>query len=298
MSSELQAKPRPEHFFKYVSCGTAKIVLRDSTLRWSSPIQLNDPFDLQFDMHVEYKRDELISSVLAELWLFFSKQKPFVSKNRWGEAIKTLSDMAPKLTEDDFKSSLRKGLEESLATQESSLPKLHRHLRDQLKNAQILCLSETPSNILMWSHYAHNHTGAVLRLSYIEELASPWGAAQQVQYRENMPLLFDHSELFLFLTGQVAINQKRIFEESAVVKAIDWSYEREWRVIYYGDKETPYEDTPFDPSQVTAIYLGYRMSAKDREEVTELATKANPTVEIYSADKSNRRFGIEFVRLA
>ncbi len=48
-------------FFKYMSPGTAKTVLENSTLRWSSPILFNDPFDVPREMS---SGGELISSVI------------------------------------------------------------------------------------------------------------------------------------------------------------------------------------------------------------------------------------------
>ena len=38
--------------YKYVTVNTAKIVLETGKLRWSSPFMFNDPFDVQFDLHV------------------------------------------------------------------------------------------------------------------------------------------------------------------------------------------------------------------------------------------------------
>ena len=49
------------HFFKYVNVDAAKIILESGKLRWSSPLMFNDPFDVQFDLHVEFDDAKIVS---------------------------------------------------------------------------------------------------------------------------------------------------------------------------------------------------------------------------------------------
>jgi len=46
---------------------------------------------------------------------------------------------------------------------EAQLPDVHNFIRNMLSDSKILCLAAPHDNILMWSHYADHHTGAVLR---------------------------------------------------------------------------------------------------------------------------------------
>jgi hypothetical protein len=39
-----------QSFFKYMSAATARIVLTNRTIRWSSPVLFNDPFDVPREM--------------------------------------------------------------------------------------------------------------------------------------------------------------------------------------------------------------------------------------------------------
>jgi hypothetical protein len=169
----------------------------------------------------------------------------------------------PSIPKAEFEATIRKGVVGSLAAQRSALPKLHAWAREQLKTPLVLCLTETPSNILMWAHYANCHTGVVLQFASLE--SSSWAAARPVAYREKMPLLFDHDELLKFLTGRTAIDKERFRLESVLTKSTDWRYEREWRVVWYGKEEIDYEDTKFDPTELTGIYLGCRTSRSDAD---------------------------------
>jgi hypothetical protein len=64
-SSELQAgSPKRTCFYKYVTVDTVKKILQNGTLQWSSPMLFNDPFDLQFDLHMEYDAERVVNRVL------------------------------------------------------------------------------------------------------------------------------------------------------------------------------------------------------------------------------------------
>ena len=43
-------------FYKYMTADVAKLVLQNNTLRWALQKLFNDPFDVQFDLRVEYDR--------------------------------------------------------------------------------------------------------------------------------------------------------------------------------------------------------------------------------------------------
>lgn len=286
---------QPEHFFKYVNASTARIILTNHTLRWSAASRFNDPFDLQFDMHVRYDREKLVGEALNELWAIYSGQKEITPRNKIGFGLLQLKQKTPNLPKSNFIDSWKKGLTESLDVQEKTLPELHAKLREGFKTAHVLCLSETPTNILMWSHYAENHTGVVLRFSDMGH-GSFLNAARPVDYRANMPLLFDHADMLAFLTGQLAINYQQVFNESVFVKAIDWQYEKEWRVIDHGGGPAEFHDSPVDPSRLTGLYLGCRIADEDRD-IVDLAKAINPNVQIYEGGKSGTTFSIEFAEL-
>lgn len=283
-----------KQFFKYVTPATARAILTNGKLRWSAPHKFNDPFDIQFDMHVEFDEPKLVRDVVDELWLAYSRKKDFEARNQLGYFVKEMSIKTQNIARGDFERTVRSGVIGSLAAQRSALPKLHAWARDQLKTALVLCLSEAPSNILMWAHYADCHRGAVLRFDTLE--ASSWAVARPVVYREKMPLLFDHDEMLKFLTGRTTIDRDSFRLDSVLTKSLDWRYEREWRVIWYGKKALDYEDTAFDPRELSGIYLGCRVSQADADDLSKLAKKLNPKVEVFKGRKSEKAFTVEFER--
>jgi Protein of unknown function (DUF2971) len=288
----------PEHFYKYVDSGTAKIILKNSTLRWSAPSRFNDPFDVQFDLHIEYERSKIVEGALDEMWAIYAQKKEIVVANALGAVLKTLSLKPSIIPRDEFVGHLRLGLEGSLKRLEETLPDLQSTLRKHLSPIQLLCLSQTHANILMWSHYAKNHTGVVLRLSCAGYEDSPLLMAREVQYRTEMPLLFDHSRLLKYLTGQAALNAQTMTSVALLTKANDWAYEQEWRVVYHGREPVAFSDDKFEPRQFTAVYFGCRTSEQDRKEISSLASVANPNIEMFNAKKSDREFKLVFEQIA
>lgn len=62
----------PEAFYKYMTYSTANIVLENQTLRWSTPATLNDPYDIQFDLRINFDRDKVLHHALDKLWKAFT----------------------------------------------------------------------------------------------------------------------------------------------------------------------------------------------------------------------------------
>src|SRR5712692_6784902 len=86
-------------FYKYMKAETAKTVLEKSTLRWALPKLFNDPFDVQFDLQVEYDRDRVIEQALKNIIDLYMGRRHVISGNKLGEGIKWLRQTAPGLKE-------------------------------------------------------------------------------------------------------------------------------------------------------------------------------------------------------
>jgi len=64
------------HFFKYMNETTAKIVLSDGTLRWSTTEYPNDPFDMQFEMILHSDIEGIRGDALNETWSLICSGEP------------------------------------------------------------------------------------------------------------------------------------------------------------------------------------------------------------------------------
>ena len=88
-------------------------------------------------------------------------------------------------------------------------------LSQELCKRRIYCLSLLDDSILMWSHYSGNHTGICLEFNVDNPLFSK---ARPIRYSHTYPTWAPHN-----------------MEENAaaliLTKAVDWAYEREFRII-------------------------------------------------------------------
>jgi hypothetical protein len=279
------------HFFKYVTRSTARAILSNHTLRYSSPASFNDPFDLQFDLHIDVDIGIVRSRIVDSLWNILCGNAPFAAENEFGQLIAATKEEFPKLSRDEFGTSFGEAISESFERGFRLLRELHACTRQEMIASKVLCLSEVKDNILMWSHYAEDHQGLVLQLRCIPELDSAWGIAKPVRYSERMPRLYDEDEFVKLLTGQLTLPEPTVTQKLVYTKAIDWAYEKEWR-IWAGKGRSPaaYEDWPFDPRELEAVYLGCRMSTEDRTEFKSILTQQYPLAQVIQAEKASHEF--------
>jgi hypothetical protein len=283
-------------FYKYTTADTAKRVLQNNSLRWALPKLFNDPFDVQFDLRVGYERERVIDQALQNLVDLYMGRRHVPNGNKLAQGIKWLQRNAPGLKDNELRDKFRQSMNEGMDNAEKSLPKTREEMRAVLGDLKLLCFSEAYDNLLMWAHYAKDHTGAVIEFSVIEKYDSAWGAAKPVRYRNEMPFFVNEEKLVKLLSGEGTIGTPALFEDAVYVKAVDWAYEKEWRLVGGWEKAKEEEFIPFMPEEITAIYLGCRMSAADRDEIRELSTNKYAHAAVYIASKSTTLFAVEFAK--
>ena len=97
--------------------------------------------------------------------------------------------------------------------------KMSQGFHDAASSLGILCLSNTNSNILLWSHYAANHTGVCLGFA-ATNYTPFFGSAQKVKYSRAYPAIDVTSE-----------DHEELAESLLLTKSEDWQYEKEWRIF-------------------------------------------------------------------
>ena len=114
----------------------------------------------------------------------------------------------------------------------------------------MFCMSTTQKNVLLWSHYARNHTGVCLQFdAYSPNLIE----AQPVKYRTTRPEV-----------NPLVTVPEQIMENTVLVKAKDWAYEEEWRVVSFGK---PAGIRVFKPETLTGIIFGHKTCHAHKEMV-------------------------------
>lgn len=294
-------RPLPERFYKYTTASTAKAILQNRSMRWSRPALLNDPYDIQFDLHLEIDRDKLRKLSLEKLKRMLANDEPYVPAegNIMGKLLPIARNVLKDLPPEEF-DQLGDAIVGGLEDLEKILPKYHDELREFAETSKVLCLSDVGDSLLMWAYYAEQHKGVVLRFRGIKELDSMFLAAKPVKYSKNMPRLFDEEFMSDMLIGKTMTSAADITDKTIYTKAIEWAHEKEWR-LNAGSGWRPndhYEDVNFFAPELDAVIFGCATPLAVVEQIGVLARAAYPDAELLKAAKHDREFKLVFRKIA
>jgi hypothetical protein len=234
------------HLYKYQRVTQYSLQsLADQTVWLSSPASFNDPFDCAINLD----RKKLAESV--------------------AHAVEKITQNS--VVEDSLKA--------PSAQDELAYVQLRDGLRAEMQKIGVLCLSETPNEILMWSHYAEYHKGFCIEY-YVDDTSPLKNMAKPVRYTDVYPSLS--------LKNLPADAEENFIDVCVHTKAKQWSYEREWRAI----SETG-EKLYRAPAPISAIIFGARMPDAHKRDIYEIL-RATPGIEFREAFLLEDFFGLSF----
>lgn len=278
-----QSKDRPDVFYKYMGSDTAKIVLQNRTLRWSTPRTLNDPLDMQFELSTNYDRPLVKRLALERLYERHYAPEPIPAGNKLGEAINLVRGKFPRMTVAEFAREFDNAISETFERLDTRTAEFFAEIGSATSNLKVLCLSATGTNTPMWAHYANNHTGTVLGFVNAADIDSPYKLARPISYVDEFPNLFTDEELADLLSGGGYSDYRRILDSIIYTKHKKWEYEDEWRLCSGEGREkaATYEDVEFHSGELACVALGINMDADDREEIVQLTRSTFPNCKVY-----------------
>ena len=287
------------HFFKYSSLETAKRVIESKRFRWSSPEKFNDPFDHQVGFRLDFDQEEFAKSLTTaiERIVFGEKEPTHKPVTPFGAMTLQLRSLRHKMPREEF---VRKIHETSIQCAERMHPgvdTLSESIQQQFASDRVFCVSETYDNVVMWSHYAEEHRGAVFKLKCIDEIDNTLLAASPVKYTEDFVPFPSADRYVRHLTEEESFDMGGICWEITKTKHSDWAYEREWRVVLptlNEPNDNGYSFFAENPRVFEAIYLGCRMAPEDKANLVALIRHHLPTMKVFSATKSQRTFTLDF----
>lgn len=293
-----------DHFFKYVTKDVAKLIIKDHTLKWSCPLDFNDPFDHQFAF-IEEDRIEVLSNLMIQriqeyVWdrddiEFDTTDDPF----GFALILTRQKQMKNVIPQEEYLRNVEAILPQIIDSFRRALTNFNENIRLALLQTRVMCLAEENDNLLMWSHYSKSHAGAVFKLNVIDELDVSFLMAKKVVYSTEYPLLATEEEWLSHLLCIKRIQFGNRIVDLFYVKGEDWHYEKEWRIsktcAQYPLGEAIYCKEP--PEVFGAIYLGCRMPQGEKEQIMELANQSLPNMEVWQAFQGKNAYKIEFQQL-
>ena len=255
--------------YKYTSASAGKLIIENTSLRFSQIEVLNDPFEINPSLN-------LFKKSLKDLI-----RKYFESRT------------------DDFKK--LSFIEKESLIQKTAQPAIDTTIRN-FKDYLILSLTKNEHNLLMWSHYADSHHGMVIGFDYDNYFFHQDGTHEisrcyDVKYSNKRPALFDYSKL---QTGEVLIEDYRDY---FLTKSNWWKYEEEIRIFASVRAATKVKKVVggldiylfnFPRECLKQIIFGSLMNLDNKREISEIAKGLYPHIEILEAIPSESEFTLKF----
>ncbi|MBF2755555.1 MAG: DUF2971 domain-containing protein [Gammaproteobacteria bacterium AqS3] len=288
------SKHKLSKFYKYMSAEVAKKVLSTNTLRWSSPLLFNDPFDvprelakdmnianmlaassklieeavLNFEAEISYLAQDFYKLVLGLRRIKYPEKEKPLHEIREGQIFQKIDDYL---------------LEDERQNWYEMLPKM-----------RILCLSARKNIIPMWYHYADKYQDVVLELNPYTHINSerPWPMIFPVEYPDSFPELFTEKGWGKLLISSPENRLNELITFSTFIKKPDWRYEEEYRLVRLEETKSfqQYSDDVFSEKIISKIYFGPEIEPRNREYLIKLILERFPHVKAYDM---NFKFGWE-----
>jgi hypothetical protein len=238
--------------FHYYKAKYALKVLNDLEIRASIPIELNDPFELSPDIDPTQFSKRRLEAILRQdfyierAYRHEGRQRGFGSKKR-------------------FKHWYLKDLPRRAAEALPKIPKNVEAIRNDFalrfgKYWRLICESLVYDSVLMWTHYAANHTGLVLAFDTAERPFSeiPKDCWLTVKYSDQIPDYVYSVKDREFRRKMFAV---------AGTKAKSWSYEEEIRIVLDPSWLRQGRFLPLTPKSIASVYCGCRIAEGDKAAV-------------------------------
>lgn len=294
--------PGKRPFYKYASPETTLAILRQRTIRYSSPLTFNDPFDVQSGLHFDFDLASLPGLILDKIGeLATAQTEPNVDPaDPWGQLVLE--------TRKHFRSHgfPRDRWRPLFLNAFDSLNKVFEETRAQfqdhwtsvlLPGVRVFCVSEERDNLLMWAHYAKEHKGAVFEFWSLPEEDNPLSVAKAVKYVDSPPSFFSEAEFVEDILSLNKFNVSDLSRRYVYSKSTHWAHENEWRVWYPLSTTALHDDMPIRQNEFIAIYIGCRATNEFRADVRDIVKSNFNTTKIFQAIKREEIYALEYIEV-
>lgn len=284
-------------FYKYMSPEAAIASLESGTMKWSSPKLFNDPFDFPVSMDFKFGGEEIANALLDELVkMAYGPDEPVGDPNNPFFHASTMNrNLRNRPPAEKFREFMAEANAETIQRFEDGQVGRRAFLTEFRNQFAVFCVSAKRDNLLMWAHYAKDHTGCVIQFRCLPERDRPICAAKEINYVNIYPLIGSLEEYVKHLTGQSEIDYDNLFEIFAFTKSQHWFYEEEWRCVSkLNDHESGFDYEPFIPEEFEAIYLGHRATTEFKESILNTVGERYPNTRVYSSGVNIQDYSMAF----
>jgi hypothetical protein len=232
----------PKYLYKYRPMNLHTIKIFESHKIWAPClINLNDPFD----GNIVYNKS-ITGKEFKEFILGYLKKEDS-------------SDEEIQMVIDDF-------LDGNEDFKPGKIEQLHKGIDSSLRAYErygVVCLSEHPDNLLMWTHYCSEHKGIC-----IEFEKTPGTPMDQSNVCFKMRYSISYPSVSVL--DYYNLKDEEAVKKTLFTKSSEWKYEDEWRYIESeGNKECDL------PGRISSIIFGLNANEKDINKIKSITEDQN-----------------------
>jgi hypothetical protein len=230
-------------------------------LYFSNASAFNDPFDCLPVISLDATKKEFETYLAG----FFERQYPGISRRDKIASVKAIS----KDPERNHKS-------------KAVIDMLSNGLKQAMDLAGVLCLSENPMSVLMWSHYTGCHKGICLKFKLCDEKGF-FTEAHSVDYQSKRPVL-----------NLIKGDHEKQGRDALLTKADFWSYEKESRMV---NPRRPPGVHKYPAELLEGVILGANINSDDKELVKQWILTLSHKVDLFQATINSTNYSIDIKKI-
>ncbi len=286
-------------FYKYTSIETAKIVIENETLRWSSPLLFNDIEECQFTPFTT-EQHKSAQKNYYEMLIDCAKGRLIYNYHYFSHMTNMLIDT--------FRLTMKQGSIDSfdykdlLKIADNPQEGYREYVNKGLVNIfRILCVTTDYNNNLMWAHYGDQHYGCVLEFSEICKDKPRNLQEDYVRYHENLNPTSNPIDMMIY--GETKEVRDAMIKDIIFSKKTSWAYEKEYRLMFaesFGkittsldlrtnkrtmdvshQTDAKYTDVPFRKESLKSITFGVRAKQESIDETLISLANKNYQIDVY-----------------
>ncbi len=239
-------------------------VLNSGKICFSSALNLNDPFELKPPMQLFETEGELADALLTKLEIELEANPPEIPPEHEG-----------RFTQEQYLELMKEGIRRKLPDLMNRLaPGIQEGYSRFYSVAEermgILCLTESPDDLLMWAHYAAAHTGFVIEFDPKHAFFNQRRSAHD-EIRHLRRVVYSPERPMLTLMTAKDLS-------ALLTKSSHWEYEKEWRMMVDLDDasevktigESRYHLFDFPRASIKSVILGCRTAEAIKLEIRQI----------------------------
>lgn len=224
----------------------------------SSPLYFNDPYDCEFC----FQADALEGILDRETYLHLLERRFSLKQEEKNRIL--YSDNIERAMQIVLQAHGGKLSDSWMNILESGLSGCLNKIKDAVR---VVCLSEVYDSMLMWSHYAQNHTGFCIEYDFEEK---------DMFYKHLHPVVYT-KERYAVSKIDILDENKEFLYKTTCRKSDVWSYEKEWRIITANYNKVMPQKLKYPngkyvldlKTNIKAFYLGAKILDNFKDEIIQ-----------------------------